>query len=97
MVAIANGERRKDLTMPIIENTAQIPDVPDDFHLLEIEDVETTEGTKYGDPNIPETRFRNIRCAVFRSLDRLHLFDFQHVEISRDIGDLSGVFDDRHC
>src|SRR5215204_5744265 len=44
--------------MAIIENTSQIPDVPADFHLLEIEDVETTEGTKYGAPDVPETRIK---------------------------------------
>ena len=44
--------------MAIIENTARIPDVPDDFHVLEIEDVETIEGTKYGDPDVPETRIK---------------------------------------
>lgn len=44
--------------MPIIENTAVIPNVSDDFHLLEIEDVETTEGTKFGEPDVPETRIK---------------------------------------
>ena len=58
MVATANGERRKELTMAIIENTAQIPNVSADFHVLEIEGVETVEGTKYGEPDIPETRIR---------------------------------------
>src|SRR5215212_11572203 len=58
MVATANGERRKDLTMPIIENTAVIPNVSADFHLLEIEDVETFEGTKYGAPDVPEMRLK---------------------------------------
>jgi hypothetical protein len=58
MAATANGDRRKDLTMPIIENTARIPDVPDDFHVLEIEDIETIEGTKYGGPDVPETRIK---------------------------------------
>ena len=29
--------------MPIIENNSRIPDVSADFHVLEIEDVETTE------------------------------------------------------
>lgn len=44
--------------MAIIENTAVIPNVSADFHLLEIEDVETIEGTKYGEPNVPETRIK---------------------------------------
>src|SRR5215211_6067249 len=44
--------------MAIIENTAVIPNVSADFHLLEIEDVETTEGTKYGEPDVAETRIR---------------------------------------
>jgi len=44
--------------MPIIENTAVIPNVSADFHVLEIEDVETIEGTKYGEPDVPETRIK---------------------------------------
>ena len=58
MVATANRNRRKELTMAIIENTAQIPNVSADFHLLEIENVETIEGTKYGEPDVPETRIK---------------------------------------
>src|SRR5215213_6516472 len=53
--------------MAIIENTAVIPNVSADFHLLEIEDVETTEGTKYGEPDVAETRIRmqlRVRTAV---------------------------------
>jgi hypothetical protein len=44
--------------MAIIENTAVIPNVSDDFHLLEIEDIETIEGAKYGEPDVPETRVK---------------------------------------
>jgi hypothetical protein len=44
--------------MAIIENTTVIPDVPADFHLLEIEHVEVTEGTKFGNPDVPETRIK---------------------------------------
>src|SRR3954468_3408899 len=44
--------------MPLIENTAVIPNVSADFHLLEIEDVETIEGTKYGAPDVPEMRIK---------------------------------------
>jgi hypothetical protein len=44
--------------MTIIENTAVIPKVSDDFHVLEIEDVETTEGTRFGEPDVPETRIK---------------------------------------
>ena len=44
--------------MAIIENTSRIPDVPDDFHVLEIEDIETTEGTTYGAPDVPEMRLK---------------------------------------
>ena len=44
--------------MAVIENTAVIPDVPADFHVLEIEDVEVVEGTKYGEPDVPETRIK---------------------------------------
>jgi hypothetical protein len=58
MVATANSDKKKGMTMPIIENTAVIPNVSDDFHLLEIEEVETIEGTKYGEPDVPETRIK---------------------------------------
>ena len=44
--------------MAIIDNTAVIPNVSDDFHLLEIESIEEVEGTKYGEPNVPETRLK---------------------------------------
>ncbi len=44
--------------MAIIENTTVIPDVPADFHVLEIEHVEETEGTKYGNPDVPEKRIK---------------------------------------
>jgi hypothetical protein len=57
-MANANGDRRKDRTMAIIENSAVIPNVPAGFHLLEIEDVEVVDGTKYGEPNVPETRIK---------------------------------------
>jgi hypothetical protein len=42
----------------IIENTAVILDVPADFHLLEIELVEVTESTKFGNPEVPEPRIK---------------------------------------
>src|SRR4051794_15854459 len=58
MVVIANRDRRKELTMAIIDNTAQIPNVSADFHLLEIESVEVVDGTKYGKPDVAETRIR---------------------------------------
>src|ERR671911_160287 len=48
----------EETSMAIIENTAIIPNVSDDFHLLEIEDVETIEGTKYGEPDVSETRIK---------------------------------------
>ena len=44
--------------MAVIENTAVIPKVSADFHLLEIETIEAVEGTKYGEPDIAETRIR---------------------------------------
>ncbi len=44
--------------MPLIENQTEIPDVSDDFHLLEIDAVELVEGTKYGEPDVPETRVK---------------------------------------
>src|SRR4051812_8103015 len=46
------------MTMAIIENTAAIPSVSADFHVLEIEEVETTEGTKFGEPDVPEMRIK---------------------------------------
>ena len=58
MVATANSDRRKDRTMPIIDNTAQIPNVSADFHQLEIESVEAVDGTKYGEPDVAEPRIR---------------------------------------
>jgi hypothetical protein len=44
--------------MPMIENSAVIPNVPAGFHRLEIEDVEVVDGTKYGEPNVPEKRIK---------------------------------------
>ena len=58
MVAIDNSDRRKELTMAIIDNTAQIPNVSADFHVLEIEGVEAVDGAKYGEPDVAETRIR---------------------------------------
>jgi hypothetical protein len=43
---------------PRIENNAEIPEVSDDFHELEIEAIELVEGTKYGEPETPETRVK---------------------------------------
>jgi len=45
-------------TLPVIENTAVIPKVSADFHLLEIETIEAVEGTKFGEPDVSETRIR---------------------------------------
>jgi hypothetical protein len=58
MVVIADRKRREEIPMPIIENSAVIPSVPAGFHLLEIEDVEVVDGTKYGEPNVPEKRIK---------------------------------------
>ena len=44
--------------MTVIENTAAIPPVEEGFHLLEIEDIEAVEGTKYNEPDVPETRLK---------------------------------------
>ena len=44
--------------MAVLENTAAIPDVPADFHLLEIESIDAVEGTAYNDPDTPETRLK---------------------------------------
>jgi hypothetical protein len=44
--------------MPVIANTAAIPEIPADFHLLEIEDIEVVEGTAYNDPDTPEERLK---------------------------------------
>jgi len=58
IVATASSDSRKDFAMAIIENTAVVPSVSADFHLLEIEGVETVEGSKFGEPDVPETRLR---------------------------------------
>ena len=44
--------------MAVIENTAAIPPVEEGFHLLEIEAIEAVEGTKYNEPDVPETRLK---------------------------------------
>src|SRR5215203_2194767 len=44
--------------MPMIENSAVIPNVLAGFHWLEIENVEVVDGTKYGEPNVPEKRIK---------------------------------------
>ena len=44
--------------MPVLENTARIPEISADFHLLEIEEIEAIEGTAYNDPDTPETRLK---------------------------------------
>ena len=42
--------------MPTIANTAVIPKVSADFHLLEIEDIAVVESPKYGEPDLLEER-----------------------------------------
>lgn len=44
--------------MVVITNTAAIPDVSADFHLLEIEDIEEVEGQAFNDPDTIETRLK---------------------------------------
>src|SRR4051794_37768881 len=44
--------------MPVLENTAVIPEISADFHLREIEDIEEVEGTAFNDPDTPETRLK---------------------------------------
>ena len=44
--------------MAIIENTAERPDITAGFHTLAVEFVELEEGTKYGEPDVPETRVK---------------------------------------
>src|SRR5215212_9505024 len=51
-------QQTKGKTLPVIENTAVIPKVSADFHLLEIETIEAVDGTKYGEPDVAETRIR---------------------------------------
>jgi hypothetical protein len=64
--------------MALIENSSEIPEVSEDFHTLAIEFVDLVEGTKYGEPDVPETRIKmqlrvetpgeeNTRFAVWMS------------------------------
>ena len=42
--------------MTLIKNTARVPEVSDDFHTLEVEDVTLIDGIKFGTQDVPETR-----------------------------------------
>jgi hypothetical protein len=44
--------------MALIENSSEIPEVTEDFHTLAIEFVDLVEGTKYGEPDVPEIRIK---------------------------------------
>ena len=44
--------------MPTIANTAVIPQVSAEFHLLEIEAIAVVEGTKFGEPDVLEERLK---------------------------------------
>jgi len=44
--------------MPVIANTAMIPQVSADFHVLEIEAIEVTESPRFGEPETLEPRLR---------------------------------------
>ena len=44
--------------MPILKNQSTIPDIPSGFHLLEIEDIELTQGPSFDDPTKTEDRLR---------------------------------------
>jgi len=44
--------------MAVIANTAMIPQISADFHLLEVESVEATQGPKFNDPDTLEDRLR---------------------------------------
>ena len=44
--------------MPVITNSATIPQVSDDFHVLEVESIEVVQGTRFGEPDIAEDRIR---------------------------------------
>jgi hypothetical protein len=51
-------QQTKGATVAVLDNTVAIPDVPADFHLLEIESIDAVEGTAYNDPDTPETRLK---------------------------------------
>ena len=44
--------------MAILQNRSTIPDIPSGWHLLEIEDIELTQGTSFDDPTKTEDRLR---------------------------------------
>ena len=49
-------QQTKGFTVAVIENTARVPEVSADFHILEIEDVTLIDGIKFGTQDVPETR-----------------------------------------
>jgi hypothetical protein len=44
--------------VPTIANTAVIPQVSADFHLLEIEAIDVVKGPKFGEPDVLEDRIK---------------------------------------
>jgi hypothetical protein len=42
----------------ILQNTSTIPDIPPGWHLLEIEDIDLTQGPSFDDPTKTEDRLR---------------------------------------
>ncbi len=58
-MAICRGRyTREQIVVAIIQNSTEIPQVTADFHLLKIEAIELVEGTKWGEPEVPETRVK---------------------------------------
>jgi hypothetical protein len=49
-------QQTKGFPVAVIENTARVPEVSADFHILEIEDVTLIDGIKFGTQDVPETR-----------------------------------------
>ena len=44
--------------MPVIENSVSIPAISATFHTLQVEGVDAVIGSKYAEPETPETRLR---------------------------------------
>ena len=49
-------QQTKGFNVAVIENTARVPEVSADFHILEIEDITLIDGIKFGTQDVPETR-----------------------------------------
>lgn len=62
--------------MPVLQVRSTIPDIPPGWHLLEIEDIELTQGPSFDDPTKTEDRLRmqlRIRTPGVND-DSFHVF-----------------------